>query len=280
MSSPPDPAKLVVVRPFPWRRLAESAIVLIVLGFVLYRIITSGVVNSSVIARYIFSPTIMAAVWNTLWLATLGTVIALVLGIVVALMRVSQNRVLSWVATGYIFFFRGTPMLIQLLFWFNAMPVIMRRITIEIPLINYTLLDVPTISVITPFVAALVGLSLAETGYMAEVVRSGMLGVDKGQRDAARALGVPDNKIMWRIVIPQGLRIVMPSIGNQYIMMLKNTSLAMVIGYAELLRRTSDIYSVNFRVMELLTVATFWYLLLTTLVSILQQLLEKWFPAR
>ncbi len=280
MTTPPDPTKLVVVRPFPWRRLVESAIVILLLVLIFYRIITSGVVNGSIISRYIFSPTIMAAVWNTLWLATLGTVIALVLGIVVALMRVSQNRVLSWVATGYVFFFRGTPMLIQLLFWFNAMPVIMRRITIEIPFINYTLMDVPTISVITPFVAALVGLSLAETGYMAEVVRSGMLGVDRGQRDAARALGVPDDKIMWRIVIPQGLRIVMPSIGNQYIMMLKNTSLAMVIGYAELLRRTSDIYSVNFRVMELLVVATFWYLLLTSLVSVLQQLLEKWFPAR
>lgn len=222
----------------------------------------------------------MVAVWHTLWLATLGTIIALVLGVVVALMRVGQNRVLSWIAAAYVYFFRGTPILIQLLFWFNAVPVIIRRIHLEIPFTGIVIADTPTIAIITPFVAALVGLSLAETGYMAEVVRSGMLGVDKGQRDAARALGVPERSIMMRIVVPQGLRIVMPSIGNQYIMILKNTSLASVIGYAELLRRTSDIYSVNFRVMELLVVATFWYLLLTSLVSILQQVLEKRFPAR
>ncbi len=171
-------------------------------------------------------------------------------------------------------------MLIQILFWFNALPVMIRVLYIEVPLTGTVLVNVPTIEIITPFVAALLGLSLAETGYMAEVVRSGMLGVDRGQRDAARALGLMDRTIQLRIVVPQGLRIVVPSIGNEYITMLKNTSLAYIIGYNEILRRTSDIYTSNFRVMELLVVAAFWYLVLTTLVSFLQNRAERWFPAR
>jgi polar amino acid transport system permease protein len=115
---------------------------------------------------------------------------------------------------------------------------------------------------------------------MAEVIRSGMLGVDRGQRDAAWALGLAERTIQFGIVVPQGLRIVLPAIGNEYIMMLKSSSLAMVIGYAEIQRITSDIYSVNFHVMELLVVAAFWYLVLTSVVSGLQHLVERRFPAR
>jgi polar amino acid transport system permease protein len=171
-------------------------------------------------------------------------------------------------------------MLIQILFWFNALPVMIKTLHIQIPFSSIVLLNVPMINLITPFVAALLGLSLAETGYMAEVLRSGMRGVDRGQRDAARALGVTDVSIQSKIVIPQALRIVIPAFGNEYINMLKSTSLAMVIGVEEILRRASDVYSTNFRVMELLVVAAFWYLLLTSLVTLLQNKIETTFPAR
>ncbi|MCC7163827.1 MAG: amino acid ABC transporter permease [Anaerolineae bacterium] len=270
----------VVVRPFPWRSWVELIFVILVVGWVLFAAVRSGVVSLPIIAQFLLGEGMLIAVVNTLILATLGTVIALVLGIGVALLRVGPDPVLSRLAAAYVYFFRGVPMLIQILFWFNALPVMIRVLYIEVPLTGTVLVNVPTIEIITPFVAALLGLSLAETGYMAEVVRSGMLGVDRGQRDAARALGLMDRTIQLRIVVPQGLRIVVPSIGNEYITMLKNTSLAYIIGYNEILRRTSDIYTSNFRVMELLVVAAFWYLVLTTLVSFLQNRAERWFPAR
>lgn len=270
----------VVVAPFPWRSWLELAVVVSIVAWVLIAAVRSGVVSLEIIGRFLFGEGMLLAVGYTLYLATLGTIIAIILGIGVALMRVSGDPVLSRLAAAYVFVFRGTPMLIQILFWFNALPVMIKVFHIEIPFTNIVLVNAPTIAIITPFVAALLGLSLAETGYMAEVVRSGMLGVDRGQRDAARALGLTESTIQLRIVIPQGLRIVLPAIGNEYITMLKNTSLAYIIGYAEILRRTSDIYTSNFRVMELLVVAAFWYLVLTSLVSLLQHAAERRFPAR
>lgn len=277
---PESAADLVVARPFPWRSWVELIFVIVVVGWVLYAAVASGVVSLPIIAQFLFGEGMLIAVVNTLILATLGTVIALVLGVGVALLRVGPDPILSRLAAAYVYFFRGVPMLIQILFWFNALPVMIRVVYVQIPFTNTVLVNTPTIEIITPFVAALLGLSLAETGYMAEVVRSGMLGVDRGQRDAARALGLMERTIQLHIVVPQGLRIVVPSIGNEYITMLKNTSLAYIIGYNEILRRTSDIYTSNFRVMELLVVAAFWYLVLTTLVSLLQNRAERWFPAR
>lgn len=270
----------VVVHQKHWWRWIELILVLVAVAWVLYSAINSGVVIPEIIARFLISQRILAAVWQTLILATLSTTVAIALGIGIALLRVSKDPILSGIAGVYIFFFRGTPMLIQLLFWFNAVPIMVSEFHIGIAFTNIVLINKPMIDIITPFVAALLGLTLAETGYMAEVVRSGMLGVDRGQQDAARALGLTENAIQFGIVIPQGLRIMLPAIGNQYILMLKSSSLAMVIGYAEILRVTSDIYSVNFRVMELLVVATFWYLVLTSLISGLQYLLERKFPAR
>jgi polar amino acid transport system permease protein len=280
-SSPAGPSSdYVVVVPFPWKSWVELGIVILIVVWVLASAVRTGVVSVEVIGRFLFGEGMLPAVGHTLWLATVGTVVAIFLGIGVALMRVSGDPVMSRLAAAYVYVFRGTPMLIQILFWFNAVPVMVRVLHIEIPFTNFVLLDKPTIEVITPFVAALLGLSLAETGYMAEVVRSGMLGVDRGQRDAARALGLAERTIQQKIVIPQGIRIVLPAIGNEYITMLKNTSLAYIIGYAEILRRTSDIYTSNFRVMELLVVAAFWYLVLTSLVSALQHISERKFPAR
>lgn len=270
----------VLARGRPWGRLAELAVFLVLLGIALNAGVSSGVVVPSVIGQFLISPRLLGAVGNTLYLATFGTVVAIVLGTVLALMRVSRDPVVSGISALYVFVFRGTPMLIQLLFWFNAVPVVVRVLHIEIPLSGFVLLHEPSINVITPFVAALLGLALAETAYMCEVIRSGMLGVDRGQRDAARALGLTELTVQLRIVVPQAFRIVLPALGNEYVSMLKNTSLAYAIGYLEILRVTSDIYSVNFRVMELLVVAAAWYLVLTAVVSLLEQYAERRLPAR
>lgn len=263
-----------------WPEIIQGVVVAAILVWFFYSALTSGVFKLDVIQRYIVSPRIFEAIFNTMWLATLATAFALVLGVFMALMRISHNRVISGFAAGYVFVFRGTPMLVQLLLWYNAIPIAFPNLVIGIPGTPFELLNMPMTEFVTPFLAALLGLTLAETAYMSEVIRSGMLGVNKGQRDAARALGVRKRDITSLIVLPQALRIVLPAIGNQYIMMVKNTSLAYVIGYVEILRMVSDIYAVNFRVMELLIVAAVWYLVLTGLVSLLQSYVERKFPAR
>ena len=265
---------------FPWGQFLQAAVVVVIVGWVILRFVISGVFDFATVARYLFGPQIWAGLWGTVSLATLSTAIALVLGTLVALMRISSNRVLSGVAAAYVFFFRGTPMLVQLLIWFYAIPRMIGQVRIGIPFTDVVWVDQPASVFFTPFIAGLFALSLAETGYMAEVVRSGILGVDQGQRDAAAALGLPRRKITTQIVLVQAFRIILPSAGNQYIMMIKNTSLAYTIGYMELLLTVSRIYYSNFKYLELLLVAAFWYLVLTALITFLQQFLERRFPAR
>ncbi len=265
---------------FPWGQFLQAAVVIVIVGWVIVSFVVSGVFDFATVARYLFGPQIWAGLWGTVSLATLSTAIALVLGTLVALMRISSNRVLSGVAAAYVFFFRGTPMLVQLLIWFYAIPRMIGQVRIGIPFTDVVWVDQPASVFFTPFIAGLFALSLAETGYMAEVVRSGILGVDQDQRDAAAALGLPRRKITTQIVLVQAFRIILPSAGNQYIMMIKNTSLAYTIGYMELLLTVSRIYYSNFKYLELLLVAAFWYLVLTALITFLQQFLERRFPAR
>ncbi|MFT4296451.1 MAG: amino acid ABC transporter permease [Micropruina sp.] len=265
---------------FPWGQFVQAAVVIVIVGWVIVSFAVSGVFDFGTVARYLFGQQIWLGLWGTLSLATLSTAIALVLGTLVALMRISSNKVLSGVASAYVFFFRGTPMLVQLLIWFYAIPRMIGQVRLGIPFTDVVWVDQPASVFFTPFVAGLFALSLAETGYMAEVVRSGIMGVDQGQRDAALALGLPRRKITTQIVLVQAFRIILPSAGNQYIMMIKNTSLAYTIGYIELLLTVSRIYYSNFKYLELLLVAAFWYLVLTALITFLQQFLERRYPAR
>ena len=270
-----------VVQPRSWRQLIQAAVVVIVVGLIVISFVTSGVFDFSTVATYLTGPSILEGLGRTLTLATLSTVLAIGLGTLVALARLSSNKVLAAVAAAYVYIFRGTPMLVQMLIWYFAVPRMIGRVTIGIPFTDVMLLDnVPASQIFTPFLAGLFALTLAETGYIAEVVRSGISGVDKGQVDAARALGLPQRKVTLDIVLVQAFRIQLPSLGNQYIMMIKNTSLGYAIGYMELLLSASRIYQANFKYLELLLVSAFWYLVLTGLVTILQQFLERRFPAR
>ncbi|MFT4028642.1 MAG: amino acid ABC transporter permease [Protaetiibacter sp.] len=270
-----------VVRPRPWGQLVQATVVVVVVVAIVAAFVSSGVFDLATSAKYLFSPVILQGIWATVSLATLSTALAIVLGTLVALARISGNRVLVAAASCYIFVFRGTPMLVQMLIWYFAIPRMIGRVTIGIPFTDIVWIDnVPASQFFTPFLAGLFALTLAETGYMAEVIRAGISGVDQGQRDAARALGLRQGKITLQVVLAQALRIQMPAMGNQYIMMIKNTSLGYAIGYMELLLSASRIYQANFKYLELLLVAAFWYLVLTALVSFLQQALERRFPAR
>jgi polar amino acid transport system permease protein len=208
-------------------------------------------------------------------LSVLAQVIGIVLGLLVALARMTRNPPLRAVSSFYVWFFRGTPVLVQLFFWFNGVPSVFRTFTLAVPFTDVVLYSKPMVELITPFTAALVALALNEGAYMAEIVRSGILSVDEGQTEAASALGMTRTLTMRRIVLPQALRVIVPPTGNEFIAMLKTSSLASAITYAELLRRSGDIYSTNLKVVPLLVVASIWYLVLTSVASVGQYFLER-----
>ncbi|WED28386.1 amino acid ABC transporter permease [Vibrio sp. DW001] len=196
--------------------------------------------------------------------------VGLVLGVVIAIMRISGNPVLITIATGYVWIFRGAPALLQLLLWFNLALIFP---TIGLP----GFFEVRTVDVMTPFVATMLGLGIQQGAYTSEVVRSGLLAVDVGQYEAAKTLGMTQMKMLRRIVLPQAMRVMVPPIGNEVIGMVKLTSLASVIQFSEILHNAQIIYFANTRVLELLLVASFWYLAVVTILSIGQYYIERYF---
>jgi polar amino acid transport system permease protein len=234
----------------------------------------SGFVDLPTVRRFLVSSTLLEGTRNTVVLTIAAMGMGIVLGIVVAVMRLSPNPVLRSVAIAYTWFFRGTPVLVQLIFWYN-LPGVFADLTLAVPFTDVVLFTTPTVSFMTSFKAALFGLGLNEGAYMAEIVRGGILAVDEGQVEAASALGMTRPLALRRIVLPQALRVIVPPTGNEVVSMLKTSSLASVVLYGELLRRASDIYSTNLRTLELLVVASIHYLVLTTIASIGQHELER-----
>lgn len=263
-----------------WGAWFLGCITLALLALLVYAGIKAKIIDGKIFFHYLFSLDVLIGTRNALLVGTLSLIIASGIGLFIALARLSGNPILVVISTGYVYLFRGTPMLIQILFWFNALPIMFPHIYISIPLVNIVLVDAQMIDVVTPFLAALLGIGLAETAYMAEIIRGGIKAVDKGQREAAQALGMRKHQVMSRVIIPQVVRIIIPSTGNEYINLLKSTSLAMTIGYMEVLRVVTNIYSATFEVVELLCVAGFWYLMLGGMATALQTLAEKLYPNR
>jgi polar amino acid transport system permease protein len=244
-----------------------GAVVLVVLAAIA-RAFAKAEIDYHLVWQYFYDPVILRGVVNTLQLTLVSMALALVLGVLSAVMRQSQNPVLRQVAAGYVWLFRGTPLLVQLLIWFN-LSLIFNTLTIP------GVYSAPMNQVMTPFIAALLGLGVNEGAYISEIVRGGILSVDKGQREAAAAIGMNRAKTMRRIVLPQALRVIVPPLGNEFIALLKYSSLAYAISYSELLNSANKIYTVNFKVIELLFTASLWYILLTTVFTVLQQALER-----
>jgi polar amino acid transport system permease protein len=249
--------------------------VLLLAGWFVTLAAHSEFVDVDVVRRYLFHPLILEGVRATLVLAVLAQATGVLVGILVAVMRLSGNPVLTGLASCYVWFFRGTPVLVQLFFWYNGVPTVFRTFTVAVPFTDVTLYSAPMVEFMTPFMAAFLGLALNEGAYMAEIVRAGVLSVDEGQVDAAQALGMTSTLTLRRIVLPQALRVIVPPTGNEFIAMLKTTSLAAAITYGELLRRAGDIYSTNLAVVPLLVVASAWYLVMTSGASVGQHFLER-----
>jgi polar amino acid transport system permease protein len=269
------PDQIIAIPLRQWGRWVAALAILVLLAGLLRLIILSHFASWTIIKKYLFNPTVLGGVRHTILLSILAQLIGVGLGVLFAVMRLSKNPVLSVTSWIYIWAFRGTPVLVQLLLWFNGVPTVFKTFAISIPFTHVVLYHEPMFKFMTPLMAALLGLGLNEGAYMAEIVRAGIISVDLGQTEAAQALGMHSGLVMRRIVLPQAMRVILPPTGNEFISMLKTSSLAYVVTYPELLRRVQDIYSNNLKIVELLLVACFWYLVLTTVATIGQFYLER-----
>ena len=245
-----------------------SAAIVILLLALLVRGFVYGQVEWKVVGQFLFAPVIIAGIWNTLLMTACAMSLGIALGVIIAVMRISGNPVMEKVALLYVWIFRGAPALVQLLLWYNLALVFP---TIGIP----GLFSFDTVTVMTPFVAALLGLGIQQGAYTSEVVRSGFLSVDSGQYEAAQTIGMTGMQTLRRIVLPQAMRVMVPPVGNEVISMVKLTSLASVIQFTEILYNAQIIYYANARVLELLLVASFWYLVIVTILSMIQSRIER-----
>ena len=258
-------------------RVISGLIVLALLALLGYKLGTVNKINYPSITKYLLQRSIVEGVTTTVELAVLSQLVGVVLGTLLATMRMSHNPVLSSVSWLYIWFFRGTPLIVQILFWYNGLLYLLPRSISLTVLPGVTLFSGLTADLLTIFVAAALALSLNEAAYMAEIVRGGILAVDGGQTEASQALGMTHGQTLRRIVLPQAMRVIIPPTGNEFISMLKNTSLVVVIGQNELLGRTQAIYSQSGEVFELLVMASLWYLALTSVSYVGQYYLERRF---
>ena len=238
-------------------------------------VLTNENFNWPVVAQYLFDVRILGGVWVMLQLTLYSMIIGFVLGLLLAVMRMSPNWLIRGVAGAYVWFFRGTPLLVQLLFWGFA-GALFPQIMIGIPFID-PWISLDTNLVISLFTAAVLGLGLNEAAYMAEIVRGGILAVPNGQAEASRALGFSSGSTLRHVVLPQAMKVIIPPVGNNVISMLKTTSLVSVIGVSDLLYNAQQIYARNLEQIPLLIVTCFWYILFTTILTYFQSLLEKRF---
>jgi len=270
----PEAIRAIPVR-HPGRWVA-AALVLIAGAALARSVATNPRFEWGLVGQYLFSSRVLHGVVATLELTAVAMTLGIAIGVLLAVMRLSPNRLVAGAGCGYVWVFRGTPVLVQLLFW-NFIAALYPVISFGIPFLGPELVHADANALVTPLVAATLGLGLNEGAYMAEIVRAGIISVDDGQTDAALALGMTRLQTMRRIVLPQAMRVIVPPTGNEAISMLKTTSVVSVIAYTELLYSVQLIYAANYRQVPLLIVACIWYLAATTVLSIGQHFLERRF---
>ncbi len=266
------------IRAVPLRRPGRwlaALIVLVVAASLIRSAVTDPHFEWGVVGEYMFDHRILEGLLVTIELTVIAMAIGIALGLLLAVMRLSPNPLLSGASWLYIFFFRGTPVLVQLIFWYNI-SALYPKIGLGVPF-GPALVHPDANVLITAFRAAVLGLGLNEGAYMAEIVRAGIISVDPGQSDAAQALGMTRVQTLRRIVLPQAMRVIIPPTGNETISMLKTTSLASVITVGELLYAAQNIYSANFKIIPLLIVASLWYLVCTSVLYVGQHYLERYY---
>ncbi|MFF3401410.1 amino acid ABC transporter permease [Streptomyces sp. NPDC002659] len=270
-----DLASLKVVPARHYARWVAAVAVIVLVAQFVHGLVTNPVWEWHVFRDYMLSETIVRAVGVTLQLTAYATVLGFLLGTVLAFMRMSRSPVLQTVAWTYIWIFRSIPMIVQLVFWFN-LSALYEELAVGIPF-GPVFWSVDSNNLIGTIGAALIGLSLHQAAYAAEIVRGGVISVDHGQLEAAAALGIPRLRQIRRIVLPQAMRAILPTAGNEIIGLLKGTSVVYVMAIGELFYQVQVIYGRNGRVIPLLLVATAWYVVLTSLLSVAQYYVERHF---
>jgi polar amino acid transport system permease protein len=276
-SPPTSPAAIdAVPLRHPWR-LVAAAVITILVGLFLYGMATNPAYRWNIFAKYLFNDRILFGVWNTLQLTIYSMVLAIVLGVVLAVMRLSPNPIFRSVSWVFLWIFRGTPIYVQLAFW-GLIPTIYANIQLGVPFgPSFFHLNLQALSI--PFILAMLGLALNEAAYMAEIIRAGISSVPEGQSEASTALGMSWGMTMRRTVIPQAMRVIIPPTGNEVISMLKTTSLVTAVPYAFDLYSiaTREIAARTFEPVPLALVAVAWYLLMTSILMVGQYYLERYY---
>jgi polar amino acid transport system permease protein len=271
---PPEDIQAVPVR-HPGRWIA-SAVVLVIAVSVIHSMASNANFGWSTVGHYLFDSRITSGVVNTIELTIVAMAIGIAIGVVLAVMRLSPNPLISGGSWLYVWFFRGTPVIVQLIFWYVGIAALYPTINLGVPF-GPQFIHIHSTSAITGFLAIVLALGLNEGAYMAEVVRAGIISVDEGQTEAAQSLGMSPLQTMRRIVLPQAMRVIIPPTGNETISMLKTTALAVVAAGSELFSEATNIYNANYEVIPLLIVASIWYLALTSVLYVGQYYLERHF---
>ena len=256
-----DPPRIVPARRTGQWTAAAAVLVLLALG--LLSVVRNEAFQWDVVGTYFTSAAVLRGLGLTLWLTALVMLLGFALGTLLAVFRLSANPVLKAVSWGYVWFFRSTPILVQLLFWFN------------IGALYPQILGIHTVNLLGPVAVAVIGLTLHEAAYAAEVVRGGILSVDRGQIEAAQSLGLGRLRRFSRIVLPQAMRSIVPPAGNMLIGTLKGTSIVSVIAVQDLLYSVQLVYHRTYQVVPLLLVATIWYVAVTSVLGIGQHYVER-----
>lgn len=279
-AAPPDIKAVPVRHPGRWWAVAAMAVLLAML---VHTLVFSQVERGNetttrfgweVVAQYIFDPQILNGVLKTIQLTAIGMLIGTVGGILLAVMRLSQNPVLSGVSWFYIWFFRGTPLLVQIYFWYAGISYLYPTLSIGIPF-GPEFAQWSANDLIVPMVAGCIGLGLNEAAYMAEIVRGGIVSVDEGQTEAASSLGMSRTQTLRRIVLPQAIRVIIPPTGNELISMLKNSSLCYAAAVSEVYFVQNIIAARTYQIVPMLLVACIWYLVLTSVLTAIQYYVER-----
>jgi polar amino acid transport system permease protein len=271
-----DPDALQIIPRSRWGSWIGAAAVLVFAAWIVYQAFTNPGFEWEVVGNYILHPSVLRGVMMTCQLTFLVMVAGSIIGVIVALMRLSNNSILLICANAYLWFFRGTPVLVQLVFWYN-LASLFPEISLGIPFGGPKFFEISSTVAISSFVAAMLGLSLNEGAYMAEIIRAGILSVDPGQADASKALGYRPMQTFWVIVLPQAMKAIVPPTGNQVIGMLKFTSLASIVALQELMFSVESIYTRTFETIPLLIVAAIWYLILVSVLSVVQHFIEQYY---
>ena len=279
LASPPEAATDDDVEAIPLRRPWRYVSAVVVLALVVWFVATVATnpnLDFGAVGDFLFDPRILEGVWLTILITVVSMAVSTLLAVVIAAMRLSANPVLASVAWCYVWAFRGTPVLVQIVLW-GYLGLLFDRIRLGIPLTDVVFWSVDTNTLVTPFVAGLLALTLNQAAYSSEIVRAGMLSVDEGQREAAYSLGMSPLYTFRRVLLPQAMRVIIPPMGNELISMLKNTSLLSVIAVMELYTQAQVISSSNLKQVELLLVVSAWYLCMTSVLSVPQYYLERRF---